>query len=814
VRSPVAPRQVRLAVFDPSGSRVWDLASLVGYALAASVFFWPMVVAGRAPYWGDLLLYFYPIAHLAIGTAGSPLVFWNPYIFGGTPLAANPQTFTFYPFRILFYLLPLDRAMTYLLVGHVVAAGAAMYLWLRRRLLGPLPAFLGGLVFMFSSYVVTHFFEVTMTLAVAWVPLALLGVDGLIRTGRLSRAVWAGLALGMPILAGHMQTWYIATLLCGVYGLGMVLVEPHSRTPRALVGTGGLLVLMLLVSVGVGSVQLLPMLDLVARMFRPQDSFAFATQFSLTPRQLIRLVVPDFFGAPQGNDYWGEWNYWELGSYVGIAPLVLTVVALAFSARRERLVLGAISLLSLALALGAFSPFYRLAYIILPGLAAFRVPARFLLWFTVAAAALSAIGVEALAQGVSRARLLRWLALLAVSFLITLAGLWVAAERLRAAPTGTTSAWLFRPYQWSQYFPRHETLQILHHMAERAQESIRLAAIWSVASFAAVASYGLARRFPVLVSLGVLAIVAADLFVAGISYNLTTDPEVIRHPPSAGNWLQDTAGYRIYHGSRYLERVVRRYASFSGFGSAEPAFLEGLSTSLIPNANIMVRVASVGGYDPLMTRDYVLVLRIVQTQLERTGRSPMLDFLGARYLIVDHPLRDPSYRLSRKGESQWIYENPGAFPKLIAVSSYRVIERREALRQLASGEADLRRVALLEEEPFPDRAPPQGPLSDKIEMMQYTADRIQATVELNRPAVVVMNDTWFPGWTASIDGHPAKILRTNLSFRAVAVPAGRHVLVFSYSPRWLRVGIVTTSAMFVLAVWWLGRGMIRRCPYG
>jgi hypothetical protein len=47
---------------------------------------------------------------------------------------------------------------------------------------------------------------------------------------------------------------------------------------------------------------------------------------------------------------------------------------------------------------------------------------------------------------------------------------------------------------------------------------------------------------------------------------------------------------------------------------------------------------------------------------------------------------------------------------------------------------------------------------------------------------VVLNDIWQQWWFATIDGTPAPLLKANVLFRAVQVPAGRHTVTFRFQP--------------------------------
>jgi len=63
----------------------------------------------------------------------------------------------------------------------------------------------------------------------------------------------------------------------------------------------------------------------------------------------------------------------------------------------------------------------------------------------------------------------------------------------------------------------------------------------------------------------------------------------------------------------------------------------------------------------------------------------------------------------------------------------------------------------------------------------------------------VLADTYYPGWRATVDGAPARIVAANHLFRGVPVPAGRHRVRFEYRPWQVPVGIAV-SALALLVV--------------
>ncbi len=785
-------REVRSAWSSPCAAIVREAGIVAVFVMLALLFFHRFVVSGYAPYWEDLLHYFYPVAHLGVGSQARSLVFWNPYIFSGAPLAANSQAFTFYPFRALFYFLPLDRAMVCLLVGHVAASGAAMYAFLRRCQLSIAPAFIGGVVFMLSSYVVSHFFHVTMTLAVAWTPLVLLSTHLLVRERRLCPAVWGGVASGMQILAGHIQTWYLTMLLCICYSVGLVVFGPSRTSLRQWIRIGALLVTLAFVSLAVSSILLLPMVDVVRRLERPKEAYDFATLYSLGPG-FVRLLVPFYFGSPQTNDYWGGWDYWELAGYVGIMPLLLAIVGFVGSRRVERYAIAGVMALGLALAMGSSSVIYYVAYKALPLLGIFRAPARFLLWFTIAVAVLSSFGVEVLLERGKSSRLMYFILSAGAGFLVVLYGLWRLTAEFRSVFDSLGLAGQFVHSAWQG------PAEVLKGITAVAQRSAELEALWTVASIAILVLYFFPRRPRLFAFAATTIVTLADLAYAGMSFNLGVRPESMLEPPRTATQLAHGPDSRIYMTETYQKFLDRQYHDYSGFGPG-PDYVEGLKTSLYPNINILYGIQSIEGYDPLRNNLYSPLLGAIRSQLKKSGTSTLLDFLGGRYILSDRPLGHFQLRLSAPEGGGAVYENTKAFRKFTIVPAYRVVKTsEEAERLLISGTVDLRNTVLVNKDPFPGRERPAGPLRSSVFIQEYSPDIVRVSVALSRPAVLVMNDTFYPGWRATVDGKPVEILQANSAFRALPLLGGGHAVSFQYRPRWLGLG-ASVSVVTLLVV--------------
>ena len=67
-------------------------------------------------------------------------------------------------------------------------------------------------------------------------------------------------------------------------------------------------------------------------------------------------------------------------------------------------------------------------------------------------------------------------------------------------------------------------------------------------------------------------------------------------------------------------------------------------------------------------------------------------------------------------------------------------------------------------------------------IVRYRNTEILVTVDAPAGGILVLNDVWHPWWRARIDGSKTELLRANVLFRGVVVPAGRHVVRFTFHP--------------------------------
>lgn len=119
---------------------------------------------------------------------------------------------------------------------------------------------------------------------------------------------------------------------------------------------------------------------------------------------------------------------------------------------------------------------------------------------------------------------------------------------------------------------------------------------------------------------------------------------------------------------------------------------------------------------------------------------------------------------------------------------------------VASNVDELRNVPVLEGvRESPKIAVP--PASSKVEFISDRDEQVGMRANVKQSGYLVLDDSYYPGWEATIDGHSAMIVPANENFRAIAVTPGVHLIDFRYRPTSFRIGailsVLTLIAVFV-----------------
>jgi hypothetical protein len=507
---------------------------------------------------------------------------------------------------------------------------------------------------------------------------------------------------------------------------------------------------------------------------RPEVALAEAVRGSLHPASLLTLVVADLFGSINpAVDYWGPYSEWWDKSeltlshnmcqvYLGTLPILLLatvgIVRGALWAREVRVLALAAAVL-LLYALGGYTPLFGLSFSYLPGVSFFRRPvdATFLVGAVLAIVSGYLVHLWASAALPSVSRRMRLLeAALLVAALIAALAVAAGAGKLALAwrPLSTALVWLLL-----------------------AALLLAVPRLWL-------------RRNSAFVLLAPAMLLAGDLALNNGPNDSTALPpsrfEVLR--PDCRN---DTI--------RFLKARLRRDVGTAwrdrvelvglGFEWQNAALVHGFEGTLGYNPFRLGDISDATG-----ARDYIAGPDQKQfSPLFPSYASIMADLLGLRFIVVSVPieqvdarLRPHDLRLVARTDDAYVYENPRALPRVLFVADWQQADFEAMVGSGLWPAFDPRRTVLLDAPPAaadPIMALARAPsATTSVRIRSYANTEVVIEVEAAEAGFVVLNDVWHPWWTATVDGVGAPILRANVLFRAVQVPAGRHVLTFAFEP--------------------------------
>jgi hypothetical protein len=211
-----------------------------------------------------------------------------------------------------------------------------------------------------------------------------------------------------------------------------------------------------------------------------------------------------------------------------------------------------------------------------------------------------------------------------------------------------------------------------------------------------------------------------------------------------------------------------------------------------------------------------LVRRAWALEDDPAARIRLLQLGGVSHVVALHTsgfeaLPEVARFPSVYAEPIRVFRVPEPLPRSYVAEGVRAAPEDETLAALSDPGFDFRREVLLAGG-LPPRPP--GPASaGESRVVSYRPDRVELEVTARRAAVVVLLDSFDPGWRAWVDERPVALLRANVAFRAVAVPPGDHRVEMRYRPRALSVGIAVSALTAVVALA-AAALVVRRRPAG
>jgi len=690
--------------------------------------------------------------------AASRWPLWNPHQAAGQPFAANPEATVFLP-EVPLYLLPPAYAWDLFLLLRLFAAGFFTYLFLRLIGCAQLSAIGGGAAYMLSGPLMVRLNAIAIH-ADGLLPLLLYALERLLRRDRPWALPLAASVLGLTLLAEHPDRAFYISLTGVIYVIYRLWTgDAESRSLRTLSSLGAVSLL----GLGLAAVLLLPFLEFLGLAWTHRST-TIGLETEDIPSKAITILMPYLFQSKLVTLDYHHAGWW--GGYLGAATLLLAPLGVTrFSPLRLGPLFGTLCAIALAKA-------YSVPGINLLGALPLLQQLRFSIHLspTIAflAAALIGLALDRIGKGRGTARQAAWIALA----LLAIAMGFILYHLQTLTPTQAVPAVL---------------------------AAVSLLLLIPALLFLAERNW-LASRHAVI---ALIALVVAELLI----YQPGDHP--LRYDPFV------EAPY-----IRWLKTQPERERVF------------GINGALYPNTATAFQVDDLGVLDGLCVGRFARFVRtlIDPSQFGEGAKltalrirlpdhtSPFLDLLNLRYLIV--PQAGPVTRIPQGIELVYdadvkIFRRTRAMPRAYTVTQWTAVPtEREALAALQAG-FDFRSSVLLEVTGQglgqPEGSAPKMPAVPAT-IVEYTPNRVLISATTERPAVLVLADTYYPGWEARLDGQPVSILPANALLRGVLLEApGRHLVEFQFRPRSVLLGgiISLCSLAIVGVIGWRLRGRVR-----
>jgi hypothetical protein len=723
----------------------------IGIFFIVAAFYWKLTLTSQFDWvWGpDLAGQVLPwFEAQARAWHEARVALWDPYLWAGQPLLGQTQPGAAYPLNWLLFALPLEQ-------GHIAAAALQWYFVL-----------IHFMAALFGYWLCRELGQSRLAGLAGGLVFSLGGYIG--GTGwpqMLNGALWFPLILVFLLRAASAPNVYGNAAIAGMF-LGVSFLSGHHQIP-------------ILASVVVAGVWLFFVLKSGRVNFRLARAAAvtfvvagLTSAFQLLPAVEYGRLAKRWVGAAAPVS-WGETvPYYiheqfqlkasslfglifpslrpQYQAYVGIVALALAAIGLAVYWRdlRARIVAG-IGAFGLIYALGAYTGFQGLLYSVVPWLDKARGPSAAVFFLDAAVAVLAGYGLDHLGSSEL--------------------SVWPRRAMWAVLSLGIFTAGIC------------EVIVVAHNMNFPLDDQVMMTAVICIGL--AILLFASIRR-----SLSPAQARALITILLVLELSSTTGFLITHHADRTRTAFMD----RMKANEDIAWYLKRQH----GFQRAEP--LGGVFDA---NWGAFHGVEMWGGQLASVTSN----LLSLDFSSEATRKLYGVGFAIAK----DAPpgLGAPVF-IGASGLG--VYRQAEAFPRAWAVHHVVRVSHIDRGREMIS--ADLSKMR---DTAFMLNAPPKLEACgapDDVALLQHDVDQVRIRADMACAGMVLLSDTFYPGWRARVDSELAPIHEVNGAMRGIVVPAGRHIVTLRYRPVSAIAGAAATllGVALSLALYWLGRRKERR----
>jgi len=821
-------RESRVVIHKELSVRVLNRVAIALIFILPVIYFARFLTGTRMMYGSDWLLQGYPSMHFIANCirhyGKAPL--WNPNVFGGLP-GSNPYNF----YSLFNLILPAYVVWAYLFVFSVFLAGLGTYLYLKELKFSLYISFLGAIAYMGVGSVLSMPYagHLPKTLAAALFPFILLFLHKGLLQHRLIYFLFAGAFGGFSATHAHFQLTYYAGIVFVFYFLFQIIWQ---RRENKLKGSLKLLeysILGLILAIGLASIQYLPIFSGFGWGARGgiDRGYQFATSWSLPTSELLDLLTPHFSGIL--NNYWGQ-NYFKLDTrYLGILPILLSLIAILVKNREKyvKFFIG-LGIVSTLFALGGHTPLYRIPYYLLPQVNKFRGPSMIFYLVAFSIIVLSAFGIQELIKNQkSKIKNQKYVRNLAI-YLSAVFGITAIFAIICSVGRESMLSFLqshFQPILSGEYV-RNLTQQKLHSLMQNYPNF--LGGLGFALFLVAVNSILI-----MLLAIRKLKLIPWTIITVGILIfdQWGIEKKFLKSVPPPKEYYAPDGVVNFLKGDRGIYRVF-------------PLYYEHTTDSYL----MLHSIQSVGGYVANPYYRYQDLIgagtSVMFTPPNLVKYRNILDILNAKYVIdvwlpkdlskyskeTQKKIENFKSDFKRKWGINWedahkglglvykdryghaLYENKTVLPRAWIVHNFKVLSKEKVLEELKSPDFEPGATVLIEEKPSIRREKREERKEnfEEVKIIEYTPNKIVCNAKVEEPGFLVLSENWYPDWKAYVDGKETKVYIADYILRSVELNKGEHKIEFVYKSRLFEMGALISFFSFLFLLGTIGFWFVSR----
>lgn len=768
-----------------------EYAAVVILAFLVLCFCQDLVLHGHLPFYRDLTNYFYPLRYsLFESFRAGELPLWNRHFAQGFPNLAAFQSGAFYPAHFVFLLFPFFTSIRALFVLHFLIAATGSYALLRSwnyprdlSVVGALLFTLGGVTVSLAN-LLNHF------QSAVWLPWVILTWEHLLRSSRWSKFVILTFTLALQFLAGSPEIFAMSMVLVLLDGFRMRAKDPELSMTKivgfAIAGT--------LCMLSLTMAQLLPTAELTLESRRGQSiPSAEAFMWSFHPSSLWNLFFLDKevdISLLSGTRLFFQREVpFLITKYLGLISAFGMLLWLYYAERREKIFLTALVVGSFSITLGANALVYPFLFQYVPFVSLIRFPEKFFFLTNLLLVLMVMGGLKEFLTDTDKSSKVPSIIFGGICLV------WLGLYTTLSVRSDILANFIAE-YSGGNSLSNAEIINATVTVLTNLQRQVILA-------LAIVALLVLRRTEKIrsaLFSILLVSVVFVDLTWAQRGFLMALHPDRIsQRPPLFNPSEYRETRYFYYPSSRDLHPW---FFTFQG----RPNFEEAVALSFenyLPNVGALDGLDYFQELDALSRRPYRDFL-LVANSLDFNRQVALLRTFNVGYIVSLHQLPERGIRQIGRFPDyfSWLYQVEGTVPRAYVVND--VVVEKEPLRgleRLSDLDFDpLKRAVVYEDLPLHATSPLQA----KVDIERYGNTMVNLRAQTNSESILILADSYYPGWKAFLNGRETKIFRANHFYRAVFLPEGTHRIEFLYEPWSFKVGMIislsTLSFMIMISI--------------